>query len=207
MKKPKRSWKRLWAFVLALAVVGSTLGQHAATVSAAEAGSGQTEDTQGVKDENNQADSGEGREEVQPGDVTEGGEEAQPGEEAEGGEETQPGDVTEGGEQVQPGAVTEGGEETQSGSGTEGEEPGEAGEEDPGEQPEEEPGEEAECICTEACVGGVVREDCPVCGAEGADLSACAGKKKFRKRMRRKMSCRGNRKKKQEQKIRSQKCS
>lgn len=31
------------------------------------------------------------------------------------------------------------------------------------------------CICTELCTEGAVREDCPVCAAEGADLSDCKG--------------------------------
>ena len=31
------------------------------------------------------------------------------------------------------------------------------------------------CTCTEKCAEGAVNSACPVCGAEGADLSACAG--------------------------------
>ena len=31
------------------------------------------------------------------------------------------------------------------------------------------------CICTEKCADGQVNENCPVCGAEGADLSTCKG--------------------------------
>ena len=39
----------------------------------------------------------------------------------------------------------------------------------------EEPGPQAECICTGLCTEGTVNPDCPVCGAEGADLTACKG--------------------------------
>ncbi len=62
MKKSRRSMRKLWAFILAFAVVGSTLGQHVSTVSAEEAGSSQTEETQGVTEENAQTGSGEGGE-------------------------------------------------------------------------------------------------------------------------------------------------
>lgn len=41
-------------------------------------------------------------------------------------------------------------------------------------QPEDKPGEN-ECICTEPCAESSVNKDCPVCGAEGTDLSACKG--------------------------------
>lgn len=40
---------------------------------------------------------------------------------------------------------------------------------------EEETGPEAECICTELCTGDNINGDCPVCGAGGADLTACKG--------------------------------
>ena len=40
---------------------------------------------------------------------------------------------------------------------------------------EEETGLEAECICTELCTGDNINGDCPVCGAGGADLTACKG--------------------------------
>lgn len=33
----------------------------------------------------------------------------------------------------------------------------------------------AECICTGLCGNGSVNKECPVCGAEGADLTACKG--------------------------------
>ena len=35
--------------------------------------------------------------------------------------------------------------------------------------------QQAECICTALCTGDSVNADCPVCGAEGADLTACKG--------------------------------
>ena len=38
-----------------------------------------------------------------------------------------------------------------------------------------EPEAPAECICETLCTEGSVNPDCPVCGAEGADLAACAG--------------------------------
>lgn len=41
-------------------------------------------------------------------------------------------------------------------------------------QPEDKPAED-ECNCTEPCTEGSVNEDCPVCGAEDADLTACKG--------------------------------
>lgn len=44
---------------------------------------------------------------------------------------------------------------------------------DSGETEEIEP--EAECICTEPCTEDNINEDCPVCGAEDADLTACKG--------------------------------
>ena len=44
---------------------------------------------------------------------------------------------------------------------------------DSGEVEETEP--EAECICTELCTEETVNGECPVCGAEGADLTACEG--------------------------------
>lgn len=34
---------------------------------------------------------------------------------------------------------------------------------------------EAECICTELCTEETVNAECPVCGVEGADLTACEG--------------------------------
>ena len=34
---------------------------------------------------------------------------------------------------------------------------------------------ETECVCTELCTGESVNADCPICGAVGADLTACAG--------------------------------
>lgn len=40
---------------------------------------------------------------------------------------------------------------------------------------EEETGPEAECICTELCTGDNINGDCPLCGARGADLTACKG--------------------------------
>ena len=40
---------------------------------------------------------------------------------------------------------------------------------------EEETGPEAECICTELCTGDNINGECPVCGAGGADLTACKG--------------------------------
>ena len=33
----------------------------------------------------------------------------------------------------------------------------------------------AECICTGLCGDDSVNKECPVCGAEGADLTACKG--------------------------------
>lgn len=39
----------------------------------------------------------------------------------------------------------------------------------------EEAGPEAACICTEPCTEDNINEDCPVCGAEGADLALCEG--------------------------------
>lgn len=44
---------------------------------------------------------------------------------------------------------------------------------DSGEAEETEP--KAECICTELCTSENVNVDCPVCGAEDADLTACEG--------------------------------
>lgn len=44
---------------------------------------------------------------------------------------------------------------------------------DGGETEETEP--EAECICTERCTEETTNAECPVCGAEGADLTACEG--------------------------------
>ena len=44
---------------------------------------------------------------------------------------------------------------------------------DSGETEEIEP--EAACICTEPCTEDNINEDCPVCGAEDADLTACKG--------------------------------
>ena len=38
-----------------------------------------------------------------------------------------------------------------------------------------EPEAPAECICETLCTADSVNPDCPVCGAEGADLAACAG--------------------------------
>ena len=35
--------------------------------------------------------------------------------------------------------------------------------------------EQAECTCTALCTGDSVNADCPVCGAGGADLTACEG--------------------------------
>lgn len=35
--------------------------------------------------------------------------------------------------------------------------------------------QQAECTCTVLCTGDSVNADCPVCGAEGADLTACEG--------------------------------
>lgn len=35
--------------------------------------------------------------------------------------------------------------------------------------------QQAECTCTVLCTGDSVNADCPVCGAEGADLSECEG--------------------------------
>lgn len=35
--------------------------------------------------------------------------------------------------------------------------------------------QQAECTCTALCTGDSVNADCPVCGAEGADLTACEG--------------------------------
>ena len=35
--------------------------------------------------------------------------------------------------------------------------------------------QQAECTCTVLCTGDSVNADCPVCGAEGADLTACKG--------------------------------
>lgn len=43
-------------------------------------------------------------------------------------------------------------------------------------QSAETPDPEVKCICTELCTEEAVREDCPVCAAEGADLSDCKGK-------------------------------
>ena len=44
---------------------------------------------------------------------------------------------------------------------------------DSGEAEETEPG--AECICTGLCTEETVNAECPVCGAEDADLTACEG--------------------------------
>ena len=38
-----------------------------------------------------------------------------------------------------------------------------------------EPAPEAECLCAQRCTADSVSADCPVCSAEGADLSACLG--------------------------------
>ena len=38
-----------------------------------------------------------------------------------------------------------------------------------------EPEAPAECTCVTLCTEGSINPDCPVCGAEGADLAACAG--------------------------------
>lgn len=35
--------------------------------------------------------------------------------------------------------------------------------------------QQAECTCTALCTGDSVNADCPVCGAEGADLNKCKG--------------------------------
>ena len=35
--------------------------------------------------------------------------------------------------------------------------------------------QQAECTCTALCTGDSVNADCPVCGAEEADLTACKG--------------------------------
>ena len=35
--------------------------------------------------------------------------------------------------------------------------------------------QQAECTCTALCTGDSVNADCPVCGAEGVDLTACEG--------------------------------
>ena len=35
--------------------------------------------------------------------------------------------------------------------------------------------EPAACTCTTKCAEGAGNQDCPVCGAEGADLTACKG--------------------------------
>ena len=35
--------------------------------------------------------------------------------------------------------------------------------------------QQAECTCTALCTGDNINEDCPVCGAEGADLNECEG--------------------------------
>ena len=35
--------------------------------------------------------------------------------------------------------------------------------------------EQAECTCTALCTGDNINGECPVCGAEGADLTACKG--------------------------------
>ena len=35
--------------------------------------------------------------------------------------------------------------------------------------------QQAECTCTGLCTGDNINGDCPVCGAEGADLTACKG--------------------------------
>ena len=35
--------------------------------------------------------------------------------------------------------------------------------------------QQAECTCTVLCTGDNINEDCPVCGAEGADLNECEG--------------------------------
>ena len=40
---------------------------------------------------------------------------------------------------------------------------------------EEETGPEAECICTELCTGDNINGECPLCGARGADMTACKG--------------------------------
>ena len=50
--------------------------------------------------------------------------------------------------------------------------------EEPAQEPPTGPLEEdtAECICKVLCTEDSINGDCPVCGAEGADLSACKGK-------------------------------
>ena len=89
MKRPKTIWKQIWALILVLAMLGTSLGQPAFTVYAAE--------------------------------------------------------------------TENGGENTEDG------------------QSAETPDPEVKCICTELCSEEAVREDCPVCAAEGADLSDCKG--------------------------------
>ena len=89
MKRPKTIWKQIWALTLVLAMLGTSLGQPAFTVYAAE--------------------------------------------------------------------TENGGENTEDG------------------QSAETPDPEVKCICTELCSEEAVREDCPVCAAEGADLSDCKG--------------------------------
>lgn len=45
-----------------------------------------------------------------------------------------------------------------------------------GDEPADKPQpDEGECVCAELCTADAVNEDCPVCGAEGADLAACKG--------------------------------
>ena len=52
------------------------------------------------------------------------------------------------------------------------------GTEEPAQEPSAGPLEEdtARCICETLCTEDSINGDCPVCGAEGADLSACKGK-------------------------------
>lgn len=45
---------------------------------------------------------------------------------------------------------------------------------DSGRQENQEP---KECVCAEACTEESINADCPVCGAQGADLSECKGRK------------------------------
>lgn len=44
---------------------------------------------------------------------------------------------------------------------------------DSGRQENQEP---KECVCAEACTEESINADCPVCGAQGADLSECKGR-------------------------------
>ena len=42
-------------------------------------------------------------------------------------------------------------------------------------QPDTEDSAQKECSCTIRCTEGKVNTECPICGAEGADLSVCKG--------------------------------